>query len=89
MSIDQAARLETSLSPDEVERYYTTLLTGHGWQLGSRTTGEGVSMSRFVPMLDPDTVDTTPRTATLEALLLPGGDVMVTLRVIGPREDWR
>lgn len=89
VSLDQAARLETSLSAEDVEAHYTALLTAHGWTAGPRISGEGFSLSRLVPLLDPDAADKTPRTATFEAVSLPGGDVAVTLRVFRPRRGWQ
>lgn len=82
----QQTWLETTLSAADVEKYYTSLLAEHGWKLQSRVAGDGVSMARFAL-----TTDKMPGSvATLEALSLPAGDVSVTLRVIGPRDDrWR
>lgn len=84
-ALDQTARLETRMPPAEVEAYYTALLTEAGWTLEARLTGEGVSIARFAPPPGRE----GPRIGTLEALALPGGDVLVTLRVIGPRGGGR
>lgn len=83
----QTTRLQTKLSASEVEAHYTSLLTSHGWTMSSRAAADGVSMARFA--VTPDTgTDKSPRLATLEALSLPDGNVLVTLRVIGPRRGW-
>lgn len=87
--MSQTSRLETTLSPAEVEAHYTSLLKADGWKVESHAAAAGVSMTRFALPTDPAGADKTPRVATLEALSLPGGDVMVTLRVIGPRGSWR
>ena len=61
--------------------------TSHGWTMSSRAAADGVSMARFA--VTPDTgTDKSPRLATLEALTLPDGNVLVTLRVMGPRRGW-
>ena len=83
----QTSRLETTLPVTEVEAHYRALLTADGWKLESQAAGDGVSMARFA--IAPGTgAGKSPRIATLEALSLPGGDVMVTLRVIGERGSW-
>jgi hypothetical protein len=87
--MSQTSRLETTLAPAAVEAHYTSLLTADGWKMESRAAAEGVSMTRFAVPADASAADTSRRIATLEALSLPGGDVMVTLRVIGPRDSWR
>lgn len=79
----QTVRLETRMTPSDVEAYYTALLTEAGWKREARLTGEGVSIARFAPPSERD----GPRVGTLDALALPGGDVLVTLRVVGPRRD--
>ncbi len=87
--MSQTSRLETALPPPEVEAHYTSLLTAHGWKMDARAAADGVSMSRFTLAPDTAAADKGPRVATLEALSLPAGDVMVTLRVFGPRRNWR
>lgn len=83
----QSSRLETTLPVAAVEAHYRALLTADGWNVESQAAGDGVSMARFA--LAPGTgADKSPRIATLEALSLPGGNVMVTLRVIGSRRSW-
>lgn len=79
----QSVRLQTALGASEVEAHYTALLTDYGWKMSTRAAGEGLSLTRFTVAAAENVVDKSPRAATVEALALPGGDVLVTLRVIG------
>lgn len=87
--MSQTSRLETRLTPAQVEAHYTSLLTAHGWKMESRAAAEGMSMTRFAVAPGTAAGDKEPRVATVEALAMPGSDVMVTLRVFGSRREWR
>lgn len=93
-ALTQTVRLETALGHADVEAYYTRLLTEAGWKFEGRVTGLDLSIARFAATGvwgTPDgrqaPRDVAPRPGLLETLALPGGDVLVTLRVIGPRSE--
>lgn len=83
--LTQTMALETDLSHADVEAYYTALMSDAGWTEVTRLTGEGLSIARFAapsPAGMRAPTDGVPRFALIEALALPPGGVLVTLRVI-------
>lgn len=83
--LTETMTLETDLSHADVESYYTALMSDAGWKAAMRLTGEGLSISRLAAPSRtgvPAPTDGIPRFALIEALALPRGGVLVTLRVL-------